>query len=1558
MQHGKSSSLNKKNEEEEDSEDPCNVILEPHILRLLRLIQYPSPKRGSYSSNRNNVPNDDRNEYADHAARMLGQVTSRSSPLVLWDVLGRLRHMLLHSALWSTRQCVALAMTLVSSHLPGKDQEEFISGITCDGGKEEDMYPLLWLTVSDLVQPTSSSDCTPTNGDRIALDVVLRKGSILLSRMESSYDCTPLDHDDHYLKLHTIEDSILNTLDTKAIHRYSSATSQPSSEQKKTLMDARLQYQRSVMARRLGLAQEERTIHAALPHTGNDALTFAQNFVAQELLTHSFLTEFITQQDIIINNLKQRNEASEGQEGEDYTKRYHKNKSKRTKQKKLPQPEVFGENAAKEVSNNFNSPSVVKKKERRTKAKTKQTSQHPQLETSHDDEDYGTVRALLVLEMRSDTSTNGVILSSKSHARPRTLLATDLLYSMFHPNWQTRHGACLGILALCKAWLPTAYNKANNTTSSLSSSSSVAFGSWLQDILARSVCVLALDRFGDFSDDDKEGGGGVVAPVRLAASQLLALLWNVAPLKTQVQTLRLLHHMIVVSQLCYWEIRHGSMLALYYICSTTTNIPTFLQVNNNSDDHVTNAFNEKNNGNGVNVNCVNFTTPKDPSGGGLFDILYIASRGLVDDSDDVRSVSSRVILQLLRHSSSVDGNIYSSLAHCNSPWRDKIISVCTPPLWIAIQQARSVSSCVSDLLSLLEGFITVNALSVVCNILQSTLTDVDGSEKSEDVAITKNKTATTMTMHEIQQLASSSSIFNVICQILEKLIEFLDYEYISCQISSLDVLAKVMEPIYGLTNSLIQGNKNCHGFYDDDDVSKHSSSAALTLVGITCHLLIKMYNSFWETNCYIDSDPKYKRLFQDARGRCWGALTEAIAECSSNFHLLHLPAFTELISKMYATLLLSYFGIMLINPQASPSRGSALITAPSSPNFTLLAKENNYCQRRTLLKDDVSYENQVVGATALADISAKLFESYSPIESGRPVEILSKNVLHLLLHVMLESPWQDLFEAGVLFYTAAATASRNHETMNNFLDEHDSIMGPKVQKFIDMLHQEVPFCFFIEQYSPVGAPLAVCNATRKTFCDETLVAALQSLLFHKTSNDRDINNRQSIVKVAHGVTNVWRRLFVCNAKGISFPIVPGEANLNLTRLRGEISCAIISRGVKYTPTQLRLVTQTLMASLQCDSSLSLQKASCQSLADLVLILSNGVSTVDVDNTQQRHSLCKEVFVTICSLVYSSIPPRTDEDTELVDEKQISVGILISRLLSGVHSPESLILSLMMSEFDPLINVYGDIDAQLVKERLYVLKVISVSIHKAPSMIDMLALKLLFPVSLIACNSPSAFSRQLATATVTNFCVAKSLRCVPIIVPVIFDSLRVVDDDARRFGGARLLHAVVESLGIQICPFVKCFLPAVMSTLNDPVDACARTAASTFALLVRAAPLVVDERMDHVSDGKSDPLSINTCKPDGLPHFFERDDETSSKVVDHLIHGKPLPSYSMPSTLNASMKGVQLRSYQKEGIAWIRFLASVNLNGVLADDMVCYISEISYPVIEIFFLYSLIVTVAY
>lgn len=1518
-----SSSLKKSNEQEKELEDPCNVIIEPHILRLLRLIQYPNSKRGSSSSTKNHVPNDDRNEYADHAARMLGQVTSRSSPLVLWDILGRLRHILLHSPLWSTRQCVSLAMTLVSSHLPGKDQEEFISGSTSNGAKEEVSPPLLWLTVSDLAQPKISSDRTPTNGDGIALDVVLRKGTILLSRMESSYS-TPLDDEDHYQKLHAMEDSILNTLDTKAIHKYSSEKSQSSSEQSKAFMDARLQYQRSIMARRLGLAQEEHTMPAVLPQTGSDVLTFAQNFVAQELLTHSFLTDFVTQQDILTNNVEQTNEASKNQDAQHSTKHDHKSRSKRTKKKKTsPHPEALDENFVQAVSKNFNNPSHLKKKERKTK--TKRTSQNQQQETSHE-EDYGTVRALLVLEMRSDTYSNGMILSSKSHARPRTLLATDLLYSMFHPNWQTRHGACLGILALCKAWLPTTYN---TNTASLSSSS-VAFGSWLQDILARSICVLALDRFGDFSDDDKEGGGGgVLAPVRLAASQLLAFLWNVAPVITQVQTLRLLHHMIVVSQQSYWEVRHGSMLALYYICSTTTYIPTFLQDNDNSGNDSTISNDDENDCNDVNAYHATSKTPKDPSWGGFLDILYIASRGLVDDSDDVRSVSSRVILQLLRPPSSLDGNISSSsLAHCNSPWREKIISVGTPPLWRAIQQARSVSSCVTDLLSLLEGFITVDALSVVCYILQSTLADVSKAN---------NTTTRTMAMHEIEQHASSSSIFDVICQILEKLIEFLDYEYISCQISSLDVLAKVMGPIHGLTNSLIQGRKMCEG--------KYSSSVALTLVSITCHLLIKIYNSFWETNCHIDSDPKYKRLYEDARGRCWDALMEAIAECSSNFYLLHLPAFTELISKMYSTLLLIYFGILLINPQSSSPRGSALMTAPSRIALGLLAKENNCSRRRSLLEDDVSYERQVVGASALAGISAKLFERYAIIEGGRLVQILSKYVLHLFLHVMMESPWQDLFEAGILLYTAAATASRNHEIMIDFLDDHDSIMGPKAQNFIDMLQQEVPFCFFIKKNSSVGAPLTAWDEMRTTFCDETLVAALQSVLFHKTFSDSDINNRQSIVNVAHGVTSVWRRLFVGNAQEIPFAILSssGVANFNLARLRGEISCAIISRSVKYTPTHLRLVTQSLLASLQCDSSLPLQNASCKSLADLVLILSNSVSSADVDNAQQMHSLCKEVFVTICALVYSSVPPKANKDTESVDKKKISDGIIISRLLSGVHTPESLIFSLLMSELDPLIHVDGDKDEQVVKERLYFLSVVSESIDNAPCMIEKLALKLLFPVSLIACTSPSAFCRQLATASVTNFCVANSFSCVPIIIPIIFDSLRAEDDDARRFGGARLLHAVVESLGTQICPFVKCFLPAVMSTLNDPVDVCAKTAASIFALLVRAAPLVVDERVGIVSNSKIDPShappSFNTCKLDGLPHFFERDDESSDKVVDHLIHGKPLPSYSMPSTLNTSMKDVKLRSYQKEGITWIRFLASVNLNGVLADDMVRYVGSL-------------------
>lgn len=97
---------------------------------------------------------------------------------------------------------------------------------------------------------------------------------------------------------------------------------------------------------------------------------------------------------------------------------------------------------------------------------------------------------------------------SEVHALP--WLAEHLSIRLFDRNWETRHGAVLGLTALFKVWRRRwrdAWTKA------------IAgwLDAWGEDVACRCLCLLALDRFGDYSV------GSMVAPVREVAGQLLAL---------------------------------------------------------------------------------------------------------------------------------------------------------------------------------------------------------------------------------------------------------------------------------------------------------------------------------------------------------------------------------------------------------------------------------------------------------------------------------------------------------------------------------------------------------------------------------------------------------------------------------------------------------------------------------------------------------------------------------------------------------------------------------------------------------------------------------------------------------------------------------------------------------------------------------------------------------------------------------------------------------------------------------------------------------------------------
>jgi len=94
-------------------------------------------------------------------------------------------------------------------------------------------------------------------------------------------------------------------------------------------------------------------------------------------------------------------------------------------------------------------------------------------------------------------------------------LAEHLSVRLFDANWETRHGAVLGLTALLKAWRRRGHvfqeqqQQQQHTDRWLEQ--------WGEDVACRCLCLLALDRFGDYSL------GTTVAPIREVAGQLLGL---------------------------------------------------------------------------------------------------------------------------------------------------------------------------------------------------------------------------------------------------------------------------------------------------------------------------------------------------------------------------------------------------------------------------------------------------------------------------------------------------------------------------------------------------------------------------------------------------------------------------------------------------------------------------------------------------------------------------------------------------------------------------------------------------------------------------------------------------------------------------------------------------------------------------------------------------------------------------------------------------------------------------------------------------------------------------
>ena len=151
---------------------------------------------------------------------------------------------------------------------------------------------------------------------------------------------------------------------------------------------------------------------------------------------------------------------------------------------------------------------------------------------------------------------------------PFSALADVLQLDLLNSSWEVRHGAAVGLRELFKAQGAGGGTLVNVKEEDNACSHAI----WLENMAANVLCVLVLDRFGDFISDQ------VICPVRETASQTLAsLVIHMSEASTR-QVHSTLHAMVYQSYLSsdgispaskgdkgfVWEIRHAGLLGLKY----------------------------------------------------------------------------------------------------------------------------------------------------------------------------------------------------------------------------------------------------------------------------------------------------------------------------------------------------------------------------------------------------------------------------------------------------------------------------------------------------------------------------------------------------------------------------------------------------------------------------------------------------------------------------------------------------------------------------------------------------------------------------------------------------------------------------------------------------------------------------------------------------------------------------------------------------------------------------------------------------------------------------------
>lgn len=149
---------------------------------------------------------------------------------------------------------------------------------------------------------------------------------------------------------------------------------------------------------------------------------------------------------------------------------------------------------------------------------------------------------------------------------PFECLSEFLMVDLFDPQWETRHGAAMGLREIIRVHGRGAGRHRGKTHGE----NDVLNQHWLDDLACRLCCVFMLDRFGDYVSDT------VVAPIRETVGQTLGALLSHMPATTVYSVHRILYRLVMQKDLELerpaWSVCHGGMIGLRYLVAVRNDL--------------------------------------------------------------------------------------------------------------------------------------------------------------------------------------------------------------------------------------------------------------------------------------------------------------------------------------------------------------------------------------------------------------------------------------------------------------------------------------------------------------------------------------------------------------------------------------------------------------------------------------------------------------------------------------------------------------------------------------------------------------------------------------------------------------------------------------------------------------------------------------------------------------------------------------------------------------------------------------------------------------------------